>query len=238
MFEIEWVAVPAGTLIRGTPPEQIDQVAANHQLPRHYFAKEAPQSHVQVPAFLISSTPVTLEQWSTFCSVVEWKPPAPAPGNLPVESATWAEATAFCEWLAQEMGADVRLPTETEWERAARGDDDREFPWGDTYDRAKANLAELGVGKALPVGSLPLGASQFGLLDMAGNVDEWTSSVYAPYPNAPNEVPPVEPQAFDPHVTRGGSYNHCRDLARCARRHGVYLPTDGAGFRVAQSVAG
>jgi toxoflavin biosynthesis protein ToxD len=69
-------------------------------------------------------------------------------------------------------------------------------------------------------------------MDLVGNVDEWTSSVYAPYPDAPAQVPDVEAWASDPHITRGGGFMHHRDLARCARRHALYPPMRGAGFRL------
>nr|WP_277924679.1 SUMF1/EgtB/PvdO family nonheme iron enzyme [Microbacterium ureisolvens] len=92
------------------------------------------------------------------------------------------------------------------------------------------------IGGTTPVGSFPDGASPFGVLDMAGNVDEWTSTRYAPYPGAPADVPVLETWAFDPHITRGGAFRHDRDLARCARRHGAYeadLAAIGVGFRLA-----
>jgi formylglycine-generating enzyme required for sulfatase activity len=76
----------------------------------------------------------------------------------------------------------VRLPTEDEWERAARGDDVREYPWGDAFDPGRANLAEAGLERTSVVGTFPRGASPFGLLDLAGNVDEWTPRCIAPIP--------------------------------------------------------
>ncbi len=201
-------------------------------LPRSYFAKEAPRSQIPVGAFAIATTPVTFDQWRSFCAVAGWDAPAGG-GSLPIDQLAWWQASAFCEWASEVTGGEVRLPTEDEWERAARGDDGREYPWGDVFERRCANLAELGIGRALPVGSLPFGASPYGVVDLAGNVDEWTSTQYYAYPGAPAEVPSVEHHAFDPHITRGGSYMHGKDLARCARRHGIYEQGGGAGFRVA-----
>jgi len=154
---------------------------------------------------------------------------------VPVSGVAWADAVAFCAWFGEAHGEPVRLPTETEWERAARGDDAREYPWGSGFDPARANLRDHGAGGPIPVGSLPTGASPFGVLDLAGNVDEWTSTTYAPYPGAPADVPVAETWASDVHVTRGGAWFHHRDLARCARRHGAYgADLTGIGFRLAR----
>lgn len=234
-FDIDWVDVPTGVLVRGTPVERLDEVVASHSdddLPRSYFAKEAPQSEIAVAGFMIARTPVTADQWSTFCDTTGWQPPV-GDGRCPMDDVAWWQAQAFCDWASDMTGLPVRLLAEDEWERAARGGDAREYPWGDVFEKRRANLAELGIGHRLPVGSLPLGASAFGVLDMAGNVDEWTSTEYYAYPGAPQEVDEVEEHAFDRHVTRGGGYIHCKDLARCARRHGIYERGRGAGFRVA-----
>jgi formylglycine-generating enzyme required for sulfatase activity len=216
---------------------EIHEVVARHSehgLPRSYFAKEAPRTEVAVSAFAIGRTPVTVGDWRLFCVETGWEAPRRDP-RLPIEDLPWLQAATFCEWASEAAGQAVRLPSEDEWERAARGDDVREYPWGDLFERRCANLAELGIGHALPVGSLPLGASPFGVLDLAGNVDEWTATEYYPYPGAPSDVPASERQAYDKHVTRGGGYIHRRDLARCARRHGIYASGGGAGFRVATS---
>lgn len=236
-LEFDWVEVPTGVVVRGTPAESLDSVVERHRdlgLPHSYFMKETPQAEVPVDRFRICRTTVTTGQWNAFCGATGEDQEQEDP-RLPAEDITWSRAVAFCRWASSETGVEVRLPQEVEWERAARGDDVREFPWGDNFEPRRANLVELGIGHRLPVGSLPLGASAFGLLDMAGNVDEWTSTEYSPYAGAMPDVPRVDSNAFDSHITRGGGYEHRRDLARCARRHGIYQVGRGAGFRVVAS---
>lgn len=236
VLEVDWIIIPAGRLVRGTPAEDIDDVVTAHSdlgLPRDYFAKEAPQASVAVPGFAMSRVPVTVDQWRAFVTSVGLPSQVDdQPGSHPIDGIPWAAASRFCRWAAQQLGLPIRLPTELEWERAARGDDARIYPWGDQFDARLANLAEHGLGHAAPVGSLSDGASPFGILDMAGNVDEWTATLYSPYPGAPAGIPAVEGWAVDPHITRGGDYKHHRDLARCARRHSLYPPRAGAGFRL------
>ncbi|MFJ6612596.1 formylglycine-generating enzyme family protein [Streptomyces sp. NPDC091289] len=236
--QVEWIDVPAGPLRRGTPVDEIPAVARRYEdtgVPAAWYLKETPAAQIHVQAFRIARTPVTVDQWARFAAATGRPAPQGSPDH-PVIGIAWEEATAYCRWLGERLGLDVRLPTEDEWERAARGDDGREFPWGDEYRTGLANLVDLGVGTTTPVGSFPEGASPFGVLDMAGNADEWTSTRYAPYPGAPAEVPETEDWAFDRHITRGGAFRHDRDLARCARRHGAYeadLSAIGVGFRPA-----
>ncbi|TDC21438.1 formylglycine-generating enzyme family protein [Streptomyces sp. 8K308] len=237
---VDWADIPAGTLLRGTPAERVREVSARHadlDVRPEWFLKEAPRQAVQVAAFRIARTPVTTGQWAAFAR--ETGRPLPVgPASHPVTGVRWSDAAAYCAWYTARTGDAVRLPEETEWERAARGDDDRAYPWGEVYRQGLANLADLGAGGTLPVGTFPDGASPFGVLDMAGNCDEWTATVYAPYPGAPQAVPAVESWAADPHVTRGGAWFHHRDLARCARRHGAYDPDlTGVGFRLAAGPA-
>lgn len=239
---IDWVEIPAGTLLRGTPADDLPDIAERFSdtgVPMAWYVKEVPRARIRVPAFRIARTPVTVGQWEPFAAETGRSLPD-GPADHPVFGVSWDAAVAFCAWTARRTGMDVRLPTEDEWERAARGDDAREFPWGDEYRRGLANLVDLGLGTTTPVGSFPGGASPFGVLDMAGNVDEWTSTLYAPYPGAPPELAATESWAFDPHITRGGAFRHDRDLARCARRHGAYeedLRAIGVGFRLAASAA-
>ena len=94
----------------------------------------------------------------------------------PVVLVEWHHAVAFAAWLSQRTGARWRLPTEAEWEKAARGTDGHRFPWGDDYDPTRLNSHDHGPFDTVPIGKFALGASPFGLLDAAGQVFEWTST--------------------------------------------------------------
>jgi formylglycine-generating enzyme required for sulfatase activity len=130
----------------------------------------------------------------------------------PVVGVTVYEAEAYCAWLGAQKNKSLRLPTEAEWEYAARGDDGRPFPWGDLFDAQLANTSEKEVFDTLDAGSLPTDASPFGVLDMCGNVQQWTAS---PYAALPNEVLPPGPLR----VARGGSFNDTIFGSRTSYRH-------------------
>ncbi len=157
--EFDWVEVPAGDYVIGRD------------------AGETRQPLVDVAAFELARTPVTNADYERFVaeSGAAAPPHWPAPPDHPVTFVDWDEAAAFCAW------AGGRLPTEAEWEKAARGTDGRTYPWGDEEDQS---LAAVGAGtkhgSTSPVGSHPGGASPYGLLDMAGNVWEWTATEYPP----------------------------------------------------------
>jgi formylglycine-generating enzyme required for sulfatase activity len=149
----------------------------------------------------------------------------------PVVGVTAHEAEAYGRWLGAQKGRVVRLPTEVEWERAARGDDGRPFPWGNEFRPGLANTLESDLNHTTPVGSLPGDVSPFGAVDMGGNVQEWTSSGYAPQPD----------EAFvagqDLRVARGGSFNDLAYGARTSYRRaypaGYFFPF--LGFRIVVS---
>ncbi|MCP4546807.1 MAG: formylglycine-generating enzyme family protein, partial [bacterium] len=124
--------------------------------------------------------------------------------SQPVVGVSWYEALAYCRWLVDKVGLPCRLPSEQEWEKAARGYDGREYPWGEWIE-GRCNTDESGIGRPLPVGQFsPDGDSIYGLQDIAGNVFEWTASEWNP--------------GSDRRVLRGGAFYNDRGDARCAYR--------------------
>jgi len=243
----ETVLVPAGSFLMGSTED--NQRASDNERPQH---------PVDLDAFRIGRYPVTNAQYTRFLEEKgyenqaywteagwawregegstqprfwensQWNQP-----NSPVVGVSWYEAVAYCRWLSEVVGRKFRLPTEAEWEKAARGEHGREWPWGNEFDSQKANTRESGPGRTTPVGQYsPDGDSPYGAADMAGNVWEWCQDWFAEdnYQRSPSENPPG-PETGNFRVLRGGSWYDDQDGARCAFR----LRYNGIGFRVAAS---
>ena len=177
--------VPAGEFLMGSDPK-VDKDACDDEQPQHQLF---------LPEFYIGKVPVTNAQYAGFVKATHRKAPdhwekgaIPAgKAEHPVVNVSWQDAVDFCRWLSEATRRSFRLPSEAEWEKAARGTDGRIYPWGNQAPDEKRCNFGMKVGDTTPVGKYPDGASPCGALDMAGNVWEWTSSVYKPYPYAPND---------------------------------------------------
>jgi eukaryotic-like serine/threonine-protein kinase len=195
---------------------------------------EMPQHKVTLDAFWIDRTEVTADQYAKCVAAGKCAAPGCAgagKGDHPVVCMTWQGAADYCAWAGR------RLPTEAEWEKAARGTDGRIYPWGnEALDRAKANYGG-NVGDATPVGAYPAGASPYGALDMAGNVWEWVNDWYRSdyYASSPGSNP-QGPATGKDWVLRGGSWGYRDNDLRVANRSYDSNPTfqlDFVGFRCA-----
>jgi formylglycine-generating enzyme required for sulfatase activity len=187
---------------------------------------EQPAHRVTVAGFRIDRTEVTERAWAACVAAGSCARPAAGfdPERTPLRPVTfvgWADAAAYCRFRG------ARLPSEAEWELAARGTDGRIYPWGDAAPTCElAHTRRCGETPA-DVGGRPGGASPLGALDMAGNVDEWVADAYAPYGGGPSDG--------SQRVARGGAYDawHSRSTARNALAPGY---RDGwLGFRCAKS---
>jgi formylglycine-generating enzyme required for sulfatase activity len=157
-----------------------------------------------------------------------------------VFNATWYDARAYCQWLSEVTGKSYGLPSETEWEKGARGTDGRSYPWANEWDATRCNsYSEGGKLGTIPVGTYPRGASPYGLLDMAGNVWEWTRSLWGEYPY-PTDQPEqawrenLQAARTRHRMQRGGTGHSFYWDVRCAVRRGDYPYNSeiNIGFRV------
>ncbi len=207
---------------------------------------EQPIRDVELPTFFIDATEVTVAAYQQCVTAKECTPPDTAEpycnwgvagrDDHPVNCVAWLQAQQYCAWAD---GASKRLPTEAEWEKAARGTDARTYPWGNvpTPDCNYAVMDEFGYGCGLlsthEVGQLPLGASPYGALDMAGNVWEWTADWYGAYDRA-ETVSPTGPAMGSDRVVRGGGWSYSEpQYFRASVRHYVAQTFNDAfiGFR-------
>jgi len=250
---IEFVRVPAGKFLIGSKD---DNPLADED--------EKPQHALELPEFWIGRFPVANAQFESFVQASgyrttaeqmdreksggrDWRHPRgpesdiKAKANHPVVQVSWQDAQAFCHWLNEAYGSQApagrrfRLPSEAEWEKAARGEYANEWPWGDQEpDENLCNFGNL-VGDTSQVGAYsPQGDSPYGAADMAGNVWEWTHTEYKKYPYRPNDGREQETKTSSVRIVRGGSWCYSRNLVRCAYRRWVvpgYFFND-LGFRL------
>jgi formylglycine-generating enzyme required for sulfatase activity len=251
-YEPEIVLIPAGPFLMGSDEGEV---------------YEAPQHEVNLPAYQIGQYPVTNAQYAEFIkretkqavpsrAWLQRQPPA-GQGNYPVVAVTWHDALAYCRWLSEQTGRHYRLPTEAEWEKAARGTDGRRYPWGNewTAGYTKADSHDITPVTIQSAGEVeqpyqPQGASPYGCYNMVGNVQEWTSTLWgssrqettAPYPYQANDG--REDLAADKHlprlyrVYRGGMAPDEETPLRCSTRNRArpQNATKERGFRVVLDV--
>jgi formylglycine-generating enzyme required for sulfatase activity len=229
--EPELVLIPASEFLMGSDPEK-DQDA---------YEAEQPQHRVYLPDYHIARTPITNAQYAAFVEASGYEAPrhwvdGKSPSgkeDYPVAYVSWYDAIAYCKWLSEKNGQAYRLPSEAEWEKAARGTEGRIYPWGDAWDPGRCNSKESSPDDSTLVDAYPDGASPYGILDMAGNVWEWTGSLYGPYPYDPKDGR-EDPRAVGKRVLRGGAFYSTARRVRCAYRDSGYAD-DGRGsygFRV------
>lgn len=241
-FGVPMVLIPAGSFLMGT------QVRAGNERPEHtvwlddYYIDQYEATNASFAEFLnvkgnqMEGLAPWIEEIDPDLRIHQvegvWQVDA-GYENYPMNEVTWYGARAYCEWRG------ARLPSEAEWEKAARGTDGRTFPWGEEIDCSKANYAGCFYA-AVPVDSFPEWTSPYGVYNMAGNIMEWTNDWYAPdyYANSP-ETNPTGPETGDFKVFRGGSYNHGAGNVRTTYRYPklpvlTYVST---GFRCARSIS-
>lgn len=245
----EMVDIFGGRVEIGLPSDEVGAVLERFTglgLDRSWIEKECPRHLVTLPPYRLARYPVTNSEYRAFL-LDTGHPELPSSwhfrrfpqerANHPVYTISPESADAYASWLAQLTGRGFRLPTEAEWEWAAAGPEHREFPWGPLFDADLANTAETGLFSSSPVGAFVGGKSFLGLMDMAGNVEEYVADVYAPYPGGLFVADHLVQIQGAYRVARGGSFARFRDLARTRRRHGhnPKSATYAMGFRLAES---
>ena len=236
--------VPAGPFLMGSDPKR-DLAAAKESL----AVREQPQHTVTLPAYEIARFPVTVAEYACFVragqpepkryedlgAIVDWHKQLRRLDH-PVVCVTWHDAIAYAAWLSQRTGELWRLPTEAEWEKAARGTDGRIYPWGDTFDTSRCSTSESGIDTTTQLGIHASDASLYGVQDTAGNVWEWTGSLFFPYPYITSGER-ENGKSTESRVLRGGSREDGPELARAACRLVLspYSCNNYDGFRLVRA---
>jgi formylglycine-generating enzyme required for sulfatase activity len=245
-----FVEIPPGPFLMGNDPGQ-DSTAYPDEIPPH---------EISLARYYIGRYPVTGRQFRVFIDLTGHKPENEGslygPPNHPVVWLGWFDALKYSEWLTQRLrvwegtpdpvaallrheGWCVTLPSEPEWEKAARGTDGRAYPWGNEPDNNRGNFGGTGIMTTSAVGCFPEGASPYEIEDLSGNVWEWTRSVWGPYPYPSDAAGRAEREYLEVRegvrrVRRGGAFFSSPRSARCTVRlgSGPYPHGGGMGCRV------
>jgi formylglycine-generating enzyme required for sulfatase activity len=239
------ILIPAGEFLMGTSAADAIEMEKGYGWRPKWFADEMPQHRVTLDAYYIDETPVTNAEYKHF---LDANPEHPAPSDWdqsqrncslgkddhPVVFVSWSDADAYARWARK------RLPTEAEWEKAARGTEGRRFPWGQEFDHRCCNTSSSGLRSTTAVRQyMEIGDSPYGVIDMAGNVWEWCADWYdAEYYKRSFTYNPLGPDADDWRVLRGGAWDITPDYTRCASRDYI-VPDQGygtVGFRCVMAV--
>jgi formylglycine-generating enzyme required for sulfatase activity len=220
--------IPAGKFMIGSNPDHVQQAAEWCNCSPRRYEDEQYLREVQLDGYYIDQYEVTNKQFQAFVNAsgyvtdAEHKSEAntwrtaytEGKDSHPVVWMSWNDARAYCKWAGK------RLPSEAEWEKAARGTDARLWPWGNGWDGSRLNSSTGQRETTTSVGSFPGGASPYGAMDMAGNVWEWVNDWYsAGYYQTGNDTNPVGPEGGEDRVLRGGGYNNGLHDVRVANRH-------------------
>jgi formylglycine-generating enzyme required for sulfatase activity len=204
------VPVDAATFIAGTPSDEIDRLVSQYSIERSRLEGEIPRRSERLGAFLIDVFPVTNAEYQEFDSSFTFPE---GTERHPAVNLNFGHAQAYARWWGKE------LPTELEWERAARGTDGRRYPWGDDWDSGACNTDDLDLGGSTPVDAFPRGVSPAGCWDMGGNVWEWVDSWFD--------------ERLRLKVCKGGGWAADRLWVRGAARHRSFISSQFhlVGFR-------
>ncbi len=230
--DLVWCPVASGKFIFGEGREL--------DIPYEYAIAKYPVTYAQYAAFVESDDGYTNDAYWTKAGQ-DWRKDRREPSlwndpqwhiaNHPVVGVTWCEAYAFCKWLSAKTGQEIHLPTEAEWEKAARGKDGLIYPYGNTVDPSKGNTSESQIGRTSAVGMFPGGASPYDALDMSGNVWEWCLTKWADTYQHPGDN---TPEGIESRCLRGGSWSHSQDYSHAGFRymHKPHFRSSSWGFRV------
>lgn len=223
-------------------------MGSNKSKDKHALDFELPQHTLTLPEYFIGKYPVTNAQWRAFYQARSRSFEVPqGKSEHPVIQISWHDAIAFCDWLSKKSGWKIALPTEAEWEKAARGKNGRIYPWGNVPPTKNLLNFNCNVNDTTPVGQYsPKGDSPYSCADMAGNVWEWTRSLWGKDVNTPEfKYPYVVSDGYEDlkasddirRVVRGGSWNNNSHVVRAAIRDWgrASLPGYHLGFRVVLS---